>query len=53
LYTVKKDFNLSYLGLREDLKTILLTSHRRENFGKPLENICDAILDIIKAYKDV
>lgn len=53
LYTVKKDFNLSYLGLREDLKTILLTSHRRENFGKPLENICDAVLDIIKAYKDV
>ncbi len=53
LYTVKKDFDLSYLGLREDLKTILLTSHRRENFGKPLENICDAVLDIIKAHKDV
>lgn len=53
LYTVKKDFDLSYLGLREDLKTILLTSHRRENFGKPLENICDAVLDIIKAHKDI
>ncbi len=32
LYTGEKDFDLSYLGLREDLKTILLTSHRREKF---------------------
>lgn len=27
-------------------KNILLTTHRRENFGKPLENICDAIIEI-------
>lgn len=35
------------------LKTILLTSHRRENHGKPLEQICDAILEIVKNNTDV
>ncbi len=27
-------------------KVILVTCHRRENFGKPFENICDALLEI-------
>ena len=31
---------------RQKTKNILLTTHRRENFGKPLENICDAIIEI-------
>lgn len=53
LYTIKKDIDLSFIGLNPDLKTILLTSHRRENFGKPLENICDAVLDIVQENKDV
>ncbi len=53
LYTVEKNTDLSYLGLRDDLKTILLTSHRRENFGQPLENICDAVLDIVEKNKDI
>ncbi len=34
-------------------RMILLTAHRRENFGKPLENICTAILEIIQKYPDV
>lgn len=53
LYTVKKDIDLSHLELRKDLKTILLTSHRRENFGKPLENICDAVIELIQNNKDI
>lgn len=54
LYTVKNcEVDLSFLGLNPDLKTILLTSHRRENFGKPLENLCDAILDIVNQNNDV
>ena len=53
LYTVEKNTDLSHLGLRDDLKTILLTSHRRENFGKPLENICDAVLDLVQKNKDI
>jgi UDP-N-acetylglucosamine 2-epimerase (non-hydrolysing) len=27
---------------------ILVTSHRRENFGKPLDNICEAVIDLVK-----
>ena len=53
LYKVEKNIDLSFIGLNPNLKTILLTSHRRENFGKPLENICDAILEIIQNNKDI
>ena len=34
-------------------KVILVTAHRRENHGKPLENICHAIADIVRLYQDV
>jgi UDP-N-acetylglucosamine 2-epimerase (non-hydrolysing) len=34
-------------------KIILVTCHRRENFGKPFEEICNAILEISNKYKDV
>ncbi len=34
-------------------KVILLTSHRRENLGKPMENIFSAIDDITLKYDDV
>lgn len=34
-------------------KVILLTSHRRENIGKPMENIFSAIRDIVSENKDV
>lgn len=33
--------------------TILLTTHRRENFGQPLINIFTAILEILIRYPDV
>ena len=54
LYVIKnKKINLDYLGLDKNLKTILLTSHRRENFGKPLENICNAVKELIEKNKDI
>ena len=34
-------------------RTILLTAHRRENFGQPLINIFTAILEILKKHPDV
>ena len=34
-------------------KLILVTAHRRENFGKPLKNICLAIKEIVKNNPDV
>ncbi|MCP4111791.1 MAG: UDP-N-acetylglucosamine 2-epimerase (non-hydrolyzing) [Desulfobacteraceae bacterium] len=39
--------------LNHDYKKILVTAHRRENWGKPLENICNAILDIVTKHPDV
>jgi len=34
-------------------KIITVTAHRRENLGEPLENICKAILDIVRHNEDV
>jgi UDP-N-acetylglucosamine 2-epimerase (non-hydrolysing) len=33
-------------------KIILVTCHRRENFGKPFEDICDSLLTIAKNYEE-
>jgi UDP-N-acetylglucosamine 2-epimerase (non-hydrolysing) len=34
-------------------KQILITLHRRENFGKPIDDILSAILDIVKSNEEV
>lgn len=34
-------------------RLILVTAHRRENFGEPINNICKALLAISKQHKDV
>jgi len=34
-------------GSRNDIrKLILVTAHRRENFGEPIENICEALIEL-------
>ena len=56
-YVTKEDYifkldllnNLDYKNKR----VILLTSHRSENIGKPMENIFTAIKDIVEKYEDV
>lgn len=56
-YSVKDDYffdNPLLNGIEYRRKrVILLTSHRRENIGKPMENIFNAINDITKTYDDV
>lgn len=43
-----------HLGINLDAKkNILVTGHRRENFGKGFENICNAIKNIANARKDI
>lgn len=37
----------------ENKRVILVTAHRRENLGKPLENICRAILNVANTAEDV
>jgi len=39
-------------SLNAHRKLILVTAHRRENFGRPLENICEALLRIADRFKD-
>ncbi|MBS7299308.1 MAG: UDP-N-acetylglucosamine 2-epimerase (non-hydrolyzing) [Eubacteriales bacterium] len=34
-------------------RVIIVTAHRRENLGKPLENICNAIKTVVETYNDV
>ncbi len=36
--------------LAPDTRTILVTAHRRENFGEPLESICLALRDLVGRY---
>ena len=39
-------------GIPWEKKIILVTAHRRENFGRPLEDICAALQEIAAKYKD-
>jgi len=36
-----------------DTRTILVTAHRRENFGSPMANICAAIRELAERFKDL
>jgi UDP-N-acetylglucosamine 2-epimerase (non-hydrolysing) len=41
-------------GVPDDIKRIvLLTSHRRESWGQDLQNICDAVLDLVNRFADI
>ena len=42
LMTAAQDLKLN-LDLNEDKRLVLVTSHRRENFGEPFRNICRAL----------
>jgi UDP-N-acetylglucosamine 2-epimerase (non-hydrolysing) len=45
------DFANQFLSLGQ--KLILVTAHRRENFGQPIRNICNALLEITELHEDV
>lgn len=52
-YTIKEDYTHEVFDWVESDKLILLTAHRRENLGKPMENIFKAINKITKAFNNV
>lgn len=56
-YVVKENYEFKYSSLNnidyKNKRVILLTSHRRENIGKPMENIFSAVKDIVNKYPDV
>ena len=39
--------------LDDSKRMILVTAHRRENFGEPIKEICRAILTLVESNKDV
>ncbi|MEZ0576273.1 non-hydrolyzing UDP-N-acetylglucosamine 2-epimerase [Halodesulfovibrio aestuarii] len=39
--------------LKSQNRLILVTAHRRESWGKPLENICAAINNLVRTYDDI
>lgn len=45
-------FAAKFAFLPADATMVLVTSHRRENFGEGLENICTAILALATRYPD-
>jgi len=46
LMTIKKDCQLDLDFLDPNKKLILVTAHRRENFGKPFQDMCKALKEI-------
>ncbi len=55
--TVKEDYKFSDDTLNnldfKNKRVIVVTAHRRENLGKPLENICEALKEIVTTHDDV
>lgn len=51
--TVKKQYSHEYLDWASDSKLIIITTHRRENFGTPMENIFRAIKKVVVENDDV
>lgn len=57
LTTVRDDYEFKDETLKNidwnNKRVIIMTAHRRENLGKPLENICSAVRDIVLKHEDV
>lgn len=51
--TVKENYENKELEWAQDSRLIMLTAHRRENLGKPLENMFRAIRRIVNEFSDV
>lgn len=55
-YTAKENYRFECEELNDidfSKRTILLTAHRRENYGIPFENICDAVAKIAENNPDI
>lgn len=55
-YTIKDNYNFENAdlhGIDYDKKVIIVTAHRRENWGEPLVQICRAIRYLAEKYKEI
>ena len=56
LMTAERDFDLNAAlehAVPADKRLVLVTCHRRENFGEPLQAICQAILSLAQNNPDI
>lgn len=53
IVSTPKPHHVSELTTSGDDRLILITAHRRENFGRPLENICAAINELASDYPGI
>ncbi|MEG2670539.1 MAG: UDP-N-acetylglucosamine 2-epimerase (non-hydrolyzing), partial [Oscillospiraceae bacterium] len=55
--TVRDDYEFKDENLKsmdwDNKKVIVMTAHRRENLGEPLENICKAVREVVETFDDV
>lgn len=51
--TVSTEYCNEHLTWAHDSKLILFTAHRRENIGKPMENMFRAVKRVVKDFPDV
>lgn len=55
--TIEEDYKFTCQKLNEidfkNKKIITMTAHRRENLGSPLENICEAVLELVQKNENV
>lgn len=51
--TVREGYTHKHLDWASDSKLIMITAHRRENFGVPMRNMFKAIKRIVEEYSDI
>lgn len=51
--TIQPDYRHPELEWASDSRLILITAHRRENLGKPMENMFRAIKQVMEEYNDI
>ena len=56
-YTVSDNYSFHSEDINnidfDNFRTILMTAHRRENYGEPMKNIMHAVRDVIESHPDV
>lgn len=51
--TVNENYESEIINRHEGKRIVLLTAHRRENIGQPMENIFKAVRRIVEEHEDV
>lgn len=51
--TIRPDYTSQWIEWADDARLVLITAHRRENWGQPMRNMFKAILRIVHEFPDV